>query len=103
MSSFTKLLPSINLFRPEGFKWTHVDKTATYNFYENGGFKSSNNRSGTWSLENQPEKQVFLKIVFNSAKLDTIYFKWSLQFGINLSILEKQTGYKNTEHVSLLC
>ena len=103
MTSFIKLPPSIDLFRPEGFKWTHVSKTATYNFYENGGFKSSNNCSGTWSIENQPEKQIFLKIVFKSNQQSTVYFRWSLQFGINLSILEKQTGYKNKEHVSLLC
>ena len=44
-----------------------------------------------------------IKIVFNSNQQSTVYFRWSLQFGNNLSILEKQTGYKNTEHVSLLC
>jgi hypothetical protein len=103
MTSFIQLPPSINLFRPEGFKWTHVGKTATYNFYENGGFRASHAGSGTWTIEPQQDKQKLLKIVFNSKKQDTVYFRWSLQFGDNLSIIEKQTGYKNTEPVSLFC
>ena len=98
----TSTIPlTLDFFRQEGFKWTHSDSTATYNFYENGEFRTSRKGSGTWTIEDYEDNQKLLKIVFNSKQQSTVYFRWSLQFGNNLSILEKQTGYEHTKQVTL--
>jgi hypothetical protein len=97
----TVYIPSISLFRPEGFKWTHGGK-ATYKFTDKGEFSSSK-ISANWTIEDQEDGRKLLKIVFGVRKGTQVYFRWPLQFGDNVSIVEKQTGYKADTAVILFC